>query len=70
MAIVAAAAGFIEVMSAILLTLFINPHPSDQPTNQPSDHHIHSNTVHFLSEARGGGGSQVSGRLSSIAAPA
>ena len=62
----AAAAGFIDVMSAILLTLFINPHPSDQP----SDHHIHSNTVHFLSEARGGGGSQVSGRLSSIAAPA
>ena len=34
MAIEAAAAGFIEVMSAILLTLFINPHPSDQPTNQ------------------------------------
>ena len=31
----AAAAGFIDVMSAILLTLFINPHPSKQATNQP-----------------------------------
>ena len=41
-------------MSAILLTLFINPHRS-QPTA--------TYTVHFLSEGRGEGGSQVSGRL-------
>ena len=60
MAIVAAAAGFIEVMSAILLTLFINPHPSDQPTTNRA---TTTYTVHFLSEPRGGGGSQVSGRL-------